>query len=65
MADDIRVQNEGTIFILYPLTTKADDWFEENLPEDCQMWGRGFVIEHRYVEDILMGAVADGLTIQN
>lgn len=58
---DFFVLNEGTIFLLIPLTDAASTWVDEHLPEDAQWFGNGVVVEHRYIADIVQGIVNDGL----
>lgn len=60
---DFTVRNEGTIFILTPNTTWATEWVNEHLPEDATRWANGYVIEHRYISEIVAGIQADGLTV--
>ena len=60
---DFTVQNEGTIFLLQPLTDAAFQWTEEHLPGAAQRFGSAYVVEHRYICDIIDGIVADGLTV--
>lgn len=60
---DVRVQNEGSIFILWPLTETATAWLEANVAS-AQRWGAdGFVVEHRYVGDIIQGMKESGLEV--
>ena len=61
---DFRVQNEGTIALLYPLTDAARDWVAVHIPEDAQRFGNAIVVEHRYIFDIIDGATADGLIVE-
>jgi hypothetical protein len=58
---DFQVSNQGTIFILIPLTDAAKGWVREHIPDDAQTWARGIVVEHRYIGPILEGIDADGL----
>jgi hypothetical protein len=60
---DFTVRNEGTIFLLRPLTPQARFWIADNLPEDAMTFGGAIVIEHRYISDIIDGIIRDGLTI--
>jgi hypothetical protein len=61
---DIRVQDEGTIFVLYPLTDAANDWMQDNMHCDSNnFWCDGMVVEHRYVASILRGMVRGGLIL--
>jgi hypothetical protein len=63
---DIRVQDEGNIFLLHPITAKAQEWMDETLGETMEPWqqfGTGYVVEHRYVAVILQDMIRDGLTV--
>jgi hypothetical protein len=64
MSADVHVRDEGTIFLLTPLTEVGEEWMEEHLPEDAQRFAGGVVVEHRFVTDILQGMQADGLSIE-
>ncbi len=67
MSTDFTVLNAGSIFILNPITEKADAWVEEKITitEETQTWGqKGIVIEHRYVHDIIEGILEDKLTLE-
>ena len=64
MHADFHVQNEGSIFLLQPLTREAHDWADKYLPEDAQRFGSSIVIEHRYILSIVEGIKADGLEVR-
>ena len=65
MKADIEIGNHGSIVILNALSDQAIDWMEEHLDPEVQRWGRnGYVIEPRYVEDIIVGAIEAGLTLE-
>lgn len=59
---DIRVQNEGSVVILHGESERGRDWLDENLDEGMT-WGGGHVVEPRFVEPILDGAMTDGLEV--
>jgi hypothetical protein len=61
---DFTVANHGSIFLLNPLTAEATAWVEENIPGDAQYFGNAVAVEHRYIDDIVVGIRADGLTVQ-
>lgn len=61
---DFALQNEGTIYLLTPLTDSAKEWVTEHLPEDAQWFGNGVVIEWRYIACIVQGIQDDGLAVQ-
>ena len=60
---DFKVQNEGNIYLLLPVSEQARAWVEEHLPEDRQYFGRAVVVEHRYIGDIVGGIQAEGLVV--
>jgi hypothetical protein len=61
---DFTVSNQGSIFILTPVTERAVAWRNEFLPSDALTWGGGVVVEHRFIENIVNGIRKDGLTVQ-
>jgi hypothetical protein len=61
---DFLVQNEGSIFLLHPLTESARDWVHKNLSEDRMTFGDAVVVEHRYIAHVVRGARADGLVLR-
>lgn len=63
MTPDFQVENHGTIFLFRPLSDVAREWVSEHLPDDAQTWGDAVVVEHRYIADIVDGAVNDGLEV--
>ncbi len=67
MSTDFTVLNAGSIFILNPITEKADTWVEEKvgINDETQVWGqKGIVIEHRYIKDIIEGILEDDLSLE-
>ncbi len=63
---DFRIDGEGSIYILTPITQAAREWCGEHLPDDALRWGaRGYVIEHGYIATIVSDIIeAEGLTIE-
>ena len=61
---DMRVSDEGTIFLFTPVTPEAKTWVDENVAlEDYQWFGRGFSVEHRYAADLVVGMQEAGLVV--
>jgi hypothetical protein len=59
---DFEVDDQGTIFILNPISEAALQWCYYHLPADAPRWGSvAYMIEHRYIEDIVRGCRRDGL----
>jgi hypothetical protein len=63
---DFRVWPQGTIHLFCPITVAAKEWVKENIPlEDWQWFGNlGFAVDHRYIGNLVSGAVNDGLTLE-
>lgn len=62
---DFRLQNEGSIILLCPLSPRAVDWVKKYIGE-----GNGYqplwpsvLIEPRYVEPIIGGIHAEGMLV--
>ena len=61
---DILARDEGTIWLLTPATERAKQWVVENFSDEIPTWGDGdIVVEHRFVRDIVEGAMGDGLSV--
>jgi len=60
---DFLVENHGTIFLLQPLTPAANSWVAEHLPEDHMTFGSAVCVEHRFIRNIVMGILGDGLVV--
>jgi hypothetical protein len=62
---DIKIEDHGSIVLLIPISAIGEQWVDENLngPE-TQRWGRGVVVEPRYVLHIVEGARGDGLEVE-
>jgi hypothetical protein len=60
---DLIVHDQGSIFLLFSMTPTGDAWTEEHISDDATRMGRAVVVEHRYIEDIINGAMSDGLYV--
>ena len=58
---DLRFENHGSIVKMTPESPAGQEWIDANIPEDAMMLGDSVCIEHRYAEDIILGAQNDGL----
>lgn len=61
---DFTVTNEGNIYLLAPLTSDAQAWVAEHIPDDAQRWCGKLVIEHRFIDNVVDGINGDGLTCE-
>ena len=58
---DFVVRDEGTIWLFTPLTPAALQFLSEHIQDDAQYFGDSLVVEHRHVEDLLLGLSEHGL----
>jgi len=58
---DFSVTLHGSIALLEPHTADAQDWISEHVPQQ-QWWAGKLVVEPRYLDPLLEGMIADGLT---
>lgn len=61
---DFMVKDEGTIWLFYPLSERADQWVQDNVQDDAQFFGTALVVEHRYAPGLILGIEADGLEVE-
>jgi hypothetical protein len=61
---DLEISGGETVYLLHPLTPEAHEWVAEHLPADTLRLGEAAAIEWRYVEDVVGGAIADGLRVR-
>lgn len=62
-AIDLTFHNHGSVWLMEPRTPLADEWIAECFPDDVMMLGNNVVIETRYVADVVIGAITDGLSV--
>ena len=55
----------SNISLLYPKTQQSQDWIEKNLGVDYQVFAKGIVVEHRYIDPILQGLRESDLSYLN
>ena len=62
---DFSVQNEGSIFLLHPLTEAAREWVNEHIGEDngYQPYWPTVVVEHRCILNIVDAMRKEGFTV--
>ncbi len=61
---DLLVQGEGSVFLLRPTNRKGCRWLKEHIPADAMWFADALVVEHRYIHDIVAGALCDGLRVR-
>jgi hypothetical protein len=58
---DLLVHGEGSIYLLRAVSRRGQKWLDEHIEADAQEWAGAVVVEHRFIGDIVSGAIADGL----
>lgn len=62
---DFGFRDEGSIWIVKPLTPEAKEFAVENIyTDETQFWAGGFVVEPRRVIDLFNGLQADGFAVE-
>jgi len=61
---DLLVHGEGSVYLLRPTSRRGQLWIDENISDDHQEWVGAVVVEHRFIGDIIRGAIADGLRVR-
>ncbi len=64
MATDLIVHGGGTVYVLRPTTPTGEAWIKEHIQPDALWFGGGVVVEHRFIRDIVLGAISDGLKVR-
>ena len=49
-----------SVYLITPLTPECTNWLKENLSEDAMYPGKSLAVEHRYVENLVMGLQESG-----
>lgn len=63
MKPDFTVSYHGTICLLNPCTVAARNWIDEHIGDEAQHWDGAVVVEHRYIDALLDGIIADGWNV--
>lgn len=50
---DYRIENHGSVFVVYPQNADAKENIRENAGLESMYWGDGLVVEPRYVWDLV------------
>jgi hypothetical protein len=63
---DVRIHDQGTIFMFWPISTPAKEWVNENvtIPPDMSL-GPHFLIAYQFVDRLIQGMQGAGLTVES
>ena len=65
MKPDVRVEGHGSVALVRPMTVIAKEWIDGNVTlESWQWFGGAVAVDPRYLDDLLMGMMGDGLRIE-
>ncbi len=50
----------ASVYLITPLTPECGDWLKDNVSEDAMYLGLSLAVEHRYVENLVLGLQEQG-----
>ena len=62
---DFFLDDHGSVWLLRPENEFATGWIDENLPKDRMYMGNAVAVEARYVEQIWLGLLSEGFTVNH
>jgi hypothetical protein len=63
-AVDLLVNGHGSIYLLRAASRRGQRWVDEHISDDRLEWAGAIVVEHRYIGEIVRGALTDGLQVR-
>ena len=64
-AIDFDINNHGSVILINPLTEDGKQWLDENTDiANRQFFGSALAVEPRYLDYLIEGMIADGLSIR-
>lgn len=62
---DIRIANEGSVFVFTICSEAGRAWVEENVYLESWQWlgNRSFAVDHRYADQLAAGMEEAGLNV--
>jgi hypothetical protein len=61
---DLLVHGEGSIYLLRPATRRGQRWIDMRISSGRTEWAGAIVVEHRYIGEVVRGAIGDGLRVR-
>jgi hypothetical protein len=61
---DLLVHGGGSVYLLHPVSRRGHRWIAEHIAADATRLGDAVGVEHRYIGDIVAGAISDGLVVR-
>ena len=61
---DLLVHGGGSLYMLRPVSRRGSRWIADNIADDATRFGGAVAVEHRFILDVVRGAVSDGLRVR-
>ena len=61
---DLLVHGGGSVYLLRSVSPTGAAWLDQHVTREATTFGGAIVVEHRYIGDIVTGAVSDGLRVR-
>ncbi len=61
---DLLVHGCGSVYLLRPTSPVGVAWVDQRISPDATWFGGAFVVEHRYIRDIVVALDAEGYVIK-
>jgi len=63
---DVKIADQGTLWLFWPVSKDAKAWVKENMSiSDHMRLGPHFHVEPRFVDNLVQGMTAAGLTVSS
>lgn len=65
MADqvDVTITDHGSISVVTGITGIGKSHLEDRMPDEVQMWGKGYVVEPRFLDAIVEDLLSHDMTV--
>jgi hypothetical protein len=61
---DLLVHGEGTVYLIHAVRPVGHAWIERHIVPDALRLGTAVAVEHRFIIDIVLAAIRDGLVVR-
>lgn len=60
---DVTITDHGYISVVTGITGIGKSHLEDRMPDEVQMWGKGYVVEHRFLDAIVEDLLSHDMTV--
>lgn len=61
---DLLVHGEGTVYLIHAVSPVGHAWIERHIVPDALRLGTAVAVEHRFIIEIILAAIHDGLVVR-